>query len=293
MKDFLNQVIVPGIAGGATAGLFALAFVTVYRVTGILNFAHGQLVMLMPLSVLVLTDHWGVPLVASFALSALIVLAMALTEERIAMRPFMQGGHALPWILSTLGFSVVLAELMAVPYKGQPMAFRWAVSAKAHQIAGVSVSWAEVATVVIFVLLVGALVVLDGHTTTGLRLRAVRQDKLGAAALGISPGAASRIAVGISGLIAIITGLLVVSTQLVTPDVGLTVLFNGFIAAAVGGLDSLAGTLVGALVVGVLGQVAAVYISSVYVNIALFAILLVVYLVKPHGIFGRVSVRAV
>jgi branched-chain amino acid transport system permease protein len=293
VNDFVNQVLEPGLVSGATAGLFALAFVVVYRVTGVLNFAHGQLVMLMPLAVLVLTNRWGVPLVTSFALAVAVVLGTGLIEERVAIRPFMGSGHALTWMLSTLGFSVVLAELMAIPYKGQTVAFPWGVSAKAHDAAGVTFSWTDVATVGAFVLLVVILVVLERRTIAGLRLRAVSQDTLGAAALGISPGAASRTAVGIASVIAIITGLLLVSTQLVTSGVGLTVLFNGFIAAAVGGLDSIAGTLVGGLVVGVVGQAAAVHVDGVYVHIVLFSVLLLICLFKPHGIFGRVSVRAV
>jgi branched-chain amino acid transport system permease protein len=291
--EFVNQVLEPGLATGATAGLFALAFVVVYRVTGVLNFAHGQLVMLMPLMVLVLTDRWGLPLALSFVLAAAIVLGTGLVEERIAIRPLMQSGHALTWILSTLGFSVLLAELMAIPYQGQTVSFPWGVSAKAHSIDGLSYSWADVTTLGTLIALVAVLSLLKTRTDAGLRLLAVSQDKLGAAALGISPAAASRVAVCIASVIAMATGLFVVSTQLVTPGVGLTVLFNGFIAAAVGGLDSIAGTLVGAVVVGVGGQTIAVYVSSSYVNTVLFSVLLVVLLLRPNGILGRMSVRAV
>jgi branched-chain amino acid transport system permease protein len=221
------------------------------------------------------------------------VLGTGLVEERIAIRPFMQSGHALTWILSTLGFSVVLSELMAIPYQGQTVAFPWGVSAKAHAIAGVSYSWADVITLVTFISLVAVLSILKTRTVTGLRLLAVSQDKLGAASLGISPAAASRVAVSIASVIAMATGVLVVSTQLVTPGVGLTVLFNGFIAAAVGGLDSIAGTLVGAFVVGVVGQAISVYVNGQYMNSVLFSVLLVVCLFRPNGILGRVSVRSV
>lgn len=293
MTAFLNQVVVPGLTGGAVAGFLALAFVVMYRTTGVLNFAHGQLVMLMPLTVLVASEFWHLPLALSFVVAVVIVLLVALLEERVAIRPFMEGGHALPWILSTLGFSVVLAEVMAIPYKGQPVRFPWGVPAKAYSVGPVRLSWADIVTVLAFVALVGLVVLFDRRTVIGLRLRAVSQDKLGAAALGMSPGAASRLTALVAGGIAIVTGFLIVSSQLVTPDVGLTVLFNGFIAAAVGGLDSIPGTLVGGLAVGVLGQAAAAYVGGLYVQIALFAVLLVVYLVRPHGIFGHASVRAV
>lgn len=293
MINFVNDIVVPGVTGGATAGLVALAFVVMYRTTGVLNFAHGQLVMLMPLVVLVVSDLWELPLGVGLLAAGGVVAVVVLAEERVAIRPFMQGGHALPWMLSTLGFSVVLVELMSIPYDGQPAHYPWGISAKAHNVGGVLLSWADMATVMVLMGLVLAVALFDSRTTAGLRLRAVSEDRDGAAAIGVAPGAASRLAALLAGVIGAITGLLIVSTQLVTPELGLTFLFNGFVAGAVGGLDSLAGVLVGGLIVGVVGQAAATYIGGSYVQLALFGVLLVVYLMRPHGIFGRASVRAV
>ncbi|GAA3525515.1 branched-chain amino acid ABC transporter permease [Aeromicrobium panaciterrae] len=293
MKEFVNQVVVPGLAGGATASLFALAFVVMHRTTRVLNFAHGQLVMLMPLGVLVVSDLWGMPVLVGIAVSTVVLFAVVLLEERVAIRPFIQSGHALPWILSTLGFSVILAELMAIPYRGQPVRYPWGISAKAHEVMGLKVSLAEVTLVSSVILLVVAMTLFDRRTTTGMRLRAVAQDKDGAAAIGIAPATASRISALIAGAIAATTGLLIVSTQLVSPELGLTFLFNGFVAAAVGGLDSIHGVLVGGLIVGIVGQMASVYIGGAYVQLVLFSVLLLVYLTWPQGVFGKESVRAV
>jgi branched-chain amino acid transport system permease protein len=293
VTDFANDVLIPGLASGSLAGLFALAFVVMYRTTGVLNFAHGQLVMLMPLAVLVLSDLHGLPLPVGLAVGLLAVMVAVLFEERVAIRPFIQSGRALPWILSTLGFSVLMAELMALPYDGQSVRFRWAISARAKDLGGLRIAWSDVAVVVALVVLVLAVVLFDRRTTAGMRLRAVNQDKDGAAAIGISPGTASRVCALLAGVIAAITGLLLVSTQLVTPELGLTFLFNGFVAAAVGGLDSIPGTIAGGFVVGVVGQAASTYVGASYVQVVLFSVLLVVYLTRPHGIFGRASVRAV
>lgn len=293
MTDFANDVVIPGLASGSLAGLFALAFVVMYRTTGVLNFAHGQLVMLMPLAVLVISDLKGLPVPVGFGLGLLVVIAVALVEERVAIRPFIQSGRALPWILSTLGFSIVIAELMALPYDAQSVRFPWGFSARAKDFLGLRIALSDVAVVLALVLLVVAIVLFDRKTTTGVRLRAVSQDKDGAAVLGISPGAASRLCAIGAAIIASITGVLLVSTQLVTPELGLTFLFNGFVAAAVGGLDSVPGTIVGGVVVGVVGQAASVYVGASYVQLVLFLVLLCVYLVRPHGIFGRASVRAV
>jgi branched-chain amino acid transport system permease protein len=155
------------------------------------------------------------------------------------------------------------------------------------------VSPAYIVTLVVFLVLVAALMAFDSRTVLGLQLRAVSQDRLGAAALGLAPKTASRLAMLIAGALAAITGVLIGSTQLVDPNIGLSVLFSGFIAAAVGGFDSLPGTVVGGMTVGIVGQVASTYVGGNWVQALLFGVLLLVFIVRPYGLFGRLSVRAV
>lgn len=293
MTDFLNQIAIPGLVRGAIAGLFALGFVVVYRTSRVLNFAHGQLVMLTPLLVLVVTDLWGMPVWLGFVIALAALAAVALLEERIAIRPFIQGGHAMPWILSTLGFSIILAELMSIPFRGIGAQFPWGVPAVAFPVGALVVSWSDIATVAAFVVLVLLILSFDRWTTAGLRLRAVAEDSDGAAAIGISPSAASRLTFLIAAGVAAVTGLLLGSTQLITGDLGLGLLFGGFVAAALGGLDSVLGTLVGGFIVGLVGQAAGTLLGGAWVQVALFSVLLVVFLARPQGIFGHASVRKV
>jgi len=119
------------------------------------------------------------------------------------------------------------------------------------------------------------------------------EDVDGAEAIGISRARASQTAMTLSILVAAVTGILVASTQLVTPSLGLTYTFYGFVATAMGGMGSVAGALVGGLVVGVVSQSAAVYFDGLFVNLVVFGLLLVVYVVRPHGLFGRATVREV
>src|SRR4051812_909215 len=117
MHDFLQSVVVPGLSAGALYALIAIGFTVMFRVTGVLNFAHGNLIMLAPLGVLVANDKWGLPVAVAYVLATTATVLIALVEERMAIRPFLHAGSALPWIVSTLGVSVVLAELMTIPYK--------------------------------------------------------------------------------------------------------------------------------------------------------------------------------
>jgi branched-subunit amino acid ABC-type transport system permease component len=246
--DFVRTVIVPGLVSGALYALIAVGFAVLFRVTGVLNFAHGTLVMVAPMAVLVMHQKWGLSVAPAYVLAVIVTLLFALIEERIAIRPFLQAGSALPWIVSTLGFSVVLTELLGLVYS---------------------------------------------RTSLGLKLNAVAQDRAGATAIGIRSDRMSQIAAAAAGLVAAATGLLVSSSQLVSSELGITYLFYGFVGASLGGFGSLSGAVIGGMLVGIGAQAASIYIGSLFVNLSLFTGLLIVYLVRPEGLFGRAALRSV
>ncbi len=292
MHEFLQSVMVPGLAEGAIYGLIAVAFAVLFSTTGVINFAHGQMVMLMPLSILVLVGA-GVPVWLSYLAGIAIMVTIGLVQEWVAVRPFVQSGHSLSWILSTLGVSVILAEVLAIPYDGESRTFKHGISAKGFDVGGLRLSWAEISAVVTLFVVVGALVWFYRRTRTGLELRALADDLDGAEAIGISRSRSSQIAMTLSVLVAAITGILVASTQLVGPSLGLSYTFYGFVATAMGGMGSISGALVGGLAVGIASQAAGIYVGSLFVNLTVFLLLLAVYAIRPHGLFGAAPVREV
>nr|BFE58351.1 branched-chain amino acid ABC transporter permease [Dactylosporangium thailandense] len=292
MHDFLQSVLVPGLSDGAIYGLVAVGFATLFSTTGVINFAHGQMVMLMPMSVLVAMQA-GLPTWLAYVVALVVVVGVALTVEWSAVRPFVQSGQSVTWLLSTLAVSVILAELLAIPYNGESRNFKHGVSARRFDLAGIGISPAELASIAALFVVTGLLVAFYRYTRIGLELRAIADDLDGAEAVGISRARASQIAMTLAALVAAVTGVLVASTQLVTPSLGLSYTFYGFVATAIGGMGSIGGALVGGLIVGVLSQAIGVYVGSLVVNLAVFALLLVVYVIRPHGLFGAAPVRAV
>jgi branched-chain amino acid transport system permease protein len=292
MHQFLQSVVVPGLADGAIYGLVAVAFATLFSTTGVINFAHGQLVMLMPMSALVALGA-GLPAWLAYVAALAVMVVAALGIEWSAVRPFVQSGQSVSWLLSTLGVSVVLAELLAVPYDGEARNFKHGISSHQFEIAGIGISPAELASVAALFVVGGLLAAFYRRTRIGLELRAIADDLDGAEAIGISRARASQLAMILSALVAAVTGILVASTQPVTPSLGLSYTFYGFVATAMGGMGSIGGALVGGLVVGIVAQAAGVYVGSLVVNVGVFMLLLAVYLVRPHGFFGAAPVRAV
>jgi branched-chain amino acid transport system permease protein len=292
LHEFLQSVLVPGLTDGAIYGLVAVAFATLFSTTGVINFAHGQLVMVLPMAVLVAAGA-GLPVWLAFVVALVVLGGIALGVEWAAVRPFVQSGQSVSWLLSTLGASVVLAEALAVPYGGESRNFKYGISSRRFDLAGVAISPAQIASIATLLVVGGLLTLFYRRSKLGLELRAIADDLDGAEAIGISRARASRIAMLLAALVAAVTGVLVASTQPVTPSLGLSYTFYGFVATAMGGMGNIGGAMLGGLVVGLATQAAGVYVGSLVVNLAVFVLLLGVYLVRPHGFFGAAPVRDV
>jgi branched-chain amino acid transport system permease protein len=292
MLQFIQSALVPGLSQGAIYGLIAIAFAVLHATTGVINFAHGQLVVLMPI-VIVVGVKAGMPLALAYLVGAVALVLAALITEWLAIRPFVQTGRAVSWILSTLGVSVVLAEVLAIPSNGDAINFPFGITSKPFSIAGVTATPAELLAIPVLLILAAAIIWFYRGTRLGMELRAVGDDVQGAEAVGISRAKASRTAMLIAAIIAGITGILVGSSQILTPSLGLAYTFNGFVAAAMGGMSSVAGGVVGGLVVGLVSQIAAVYLGALFGNLTVFLLLIAVYAIRPYGLFGARPVREV
>ncbi|HVW40776.1 MAG TPA: branched-chain amino acid ABC transporter permease [Amycolatopsis sp.] len=289
----LNSIVIPAIVTGALYTLVALGLNVLVKVTGVVNFAHGDLLAWAPLAVLVATTKLHLPLAAALIVAAAFVILLALIEERIAIRPFLNSTVALPWILSTLAVSLVLTQLSTSPFSGNTVAFPYSFGQSALNIGPIQTNGVGVTVVATAIVLYVAVQVGWRRTHLGKMLEAVSDDSAGAAAIGISARRASQIAAVVAAIVAFGTGIVSAPQLQVSPGLGLTLLFSGFLAAAMGGIGSFAGALPGGILVGFITQLISVYLSPTWINVFLFLALLGIYLVRPHGLFGQPVVRAV
>lgn len=292
MSEWTNLVLLPALTTGCLYGLVATGFNLLEKSTRILNFAHGYLIMWGPMAALVLM-LWGVPSWAAVVGGLLVTVAFGIVEERIAIRPFVGTSKALAWILSTLGASVILGQLAAAPFHAEPQAFPIGLSRLPIFIEGIRISPQKIvlfaSAVVVYILLK----LLYSRTRLGLMLSAVAEDFDGAQVLGISPSRMSLVSAALAAAVAALTGIVIAPLLLVSPSLGLLFTFTGFVAAALGGIGHLEGGMIGGLIVGFVAQLVTVYVGSGWTNVALFCMLLAVYLIRPWGIFGSRPVRAV
>lgn len=293
IADWVNGVLIAGIVTGSLYALVALGFTALYRTTLLFNFAHGDLVMWAPMAALVARDLWHLPIVASLAIGIGVPVVLALVAEVSAIRPYIsQPGQHL-WILSTLGVSVILEQLAAIPFRAQDVSFSIAVSAAPIKLGPIQTSPQALLLVAAAIVSTASVKALYRWTTLGQMLVAVGEDADGARALGISPGRMSQWAMVISGLTAAVAGVSVAPLILVSPTFGFTLVFGGFVAVALGGIGSIIGGLVGGMSVGLLIQLTSALGGSQWSNAVLFGALLMVFLIRPTGLFGVATIRSV
>jgi branched-chain amino acid transport system permease protein len=288
----LNDVIVPAIVTGCLYGLVATAFNVLERTTRVLNFAHGDLAMWAPMSALVAYSLWHWPAALAIAFGVVSSLVLGLIVQLVALNPFI-GKVTYTWILTGLGASVILEQLANQPFGGDPQPFPLAFSGNPRSWGPFQISGQSLALIVAMVVVVAGMDLLYHRSNFGRRLMVLGQDVEGAQMIGISARRMAYTAMAIAALILSAVGLLIAPILLVQPTMGFQLTFIGFVAAALGGLGSVHGGAVGGIVVGFVIQIADNYAGGQWTNTCVFGVLLVVYLVRPFGLFGKRPVRAV
>jgi branched-chain amino acid transport system permease protein len=288
----LNDVVVPAVVTGCLYGLIATAFNVLDRTTRVLNFAHGDLAMWAPMGALTAYTLWHWPAAAAIVFGVACSVGFGILVQFAALNPFI-GKVTYAWILTGLGASIILEQLATEPFHGDPQPFPLSFSAAPGKIGPFQISDQSLALVVAMALVVLCMELLYHRTNFGRRLIVLGQDVDGAQMVGISARRMAYTAMVIASLILAAAGLLIAPIFLVQPTMGFQLTFIGFVAVALGGLGSVHGGVIGGLIVGFVIEVVGTYVSGIWTNTALFGVLLVVYLMRPRGLFGTRALRAV
>jgi branched-chain amino acid transport system permease protein len=269
--------------------------VLVYKATGVVNFAQGELVMLGGFIGVVLLDSYGLPAVLAIPLTMAAMIVVGLLVERSILRP-MIGRPVLGMIMATIGLAFALRGLAPMLFGAQTRNLELPVPFGSVRVLDVNLSYVTVAGAGVALALLVVFTWFFQKTRTGVALRAVSDDQQAAAAVGISVPSVFAVAMGITGLAAgagglIWGGLLGVDAYLAL--VGLRV----FPVVILGGLDSIGGAIIGGLVVGGVENVAAGYIDPLVgggtKDFIPYLLMLAVLMVRPYGLFGREDIEKV
>lgn len=287
MQVFLQQ-LVDGLTWGALYGAFALSIVLVYRASGIVNFAQGEMAMFSAFFAWQF-HQWGAPLYLAILGAMVVAFAGGAVTERVLIRPLASSPNHMPLVIITLGLMLVLNSAAGWIWGVQSKPFPTAVSGSVVTLGPVAISRQSLVIVAAVVVVAVLLFWLFQRTRTGLAMRAAAGNPDSAQLIGIPVGRMLTIGWGLAAAIGALAASLAAPQLLLQPNMLVASLIYAFAAAVLGGLDSPVGALIGGLIVGIAENMAGTYISWIghdFKQAVALALILGVLLFKPEGLFG-------
>ncbi len=291
MTDFL-QLLFSGVATGSIYALAALGFTLLWQASGTINFAQGEFVML-PAFVMLAFGAAGAPLPLAFALTCVVAVAvLGWAFKRGIADPLLKHG-LMPIVVATIGLAIAARNGIRAGYSAEAHPFPSLFADKLFNIAGVTVTLADLGTLVVALALVLGTQAFLGRTVTGRAMQAVAQNTESATVLGINVPRMIFYTFAINALLACAAALLVTPTYLAKFDMGEGLGNKAFFAAIIGGFNNSRGALLGGVIVGVAENLAAAYISPAYKDAVALVLFMLVILFKPQGLLGKKIERKV
>ena len=287
--SFLNYLI-SGISLGSVYAIIALGYTMVYGIAKMLNFAHGDVIMIGAYVVFVATSSAGIPPLAASALSMVICTVMGILIERVAYRPLRGAASPLAVLITAIGVSYLLQNIALLVFGSNSKSFTSVVSVPALKLAGgqITISGETIVTIIASLVIVFGLTTFIGKTKPGQAMLAVSEDQGAARLMGINVNGTIALTFAIGSALAAIAGVLLCSAYpSLTPYTGSMPGIKAFVAAVFGGIGSIPGAMIGGILLGIIEILGRAYISAQLADAIVFAVLIIVLLVKPTGILGR------
>jgi branched-chain amino acid transport system permease protein len=288
------QQLAAGIRQGAVFAGLALALVIIYRSTRAINFAQGEMATFATFICWSLMNN-GLSFWAAFPIVLAIAFAGGVAIERTIIRP-VENGPVITVVIVTLGLALLLNGLMNVIWGGGNRPFQGPFSTRTIDVGGVPISVQDIGIVVVSFVLVVVLALFFRFTKLGLGLRAAALNRDSSELVGVRVGWMLAFGWGLAAVLGAVAGMMVAPILFLDPNMMQVILLYAFAAAILGGLDSPVGAVVGGLLLGVVITMLGRYVGFVGEALKLptaLLLIVLVLLVKPNGLFGRVAVRRV
>lgn len=289
----LGQNLIDALALGSLYALIALGITLVYTVMGMMNFAHGEFIMLAAYALYVLA---GLPFGVAVAGALLTGAAVALLAERVAFRP-VRNADLSAQLVTSLAVAAILQNIVTVAVNARAQSVETPAGlSETTSIGGIVVPNLEFITLGLTAIVLGGLSWLLYRTRTGLTMRAAAENFDMARLLGVRANRVIAISFAISGALAAAVGVLIVmQTGQVSPTMGLTPVLVGFVAVVIGGFGRIFGAVIGGLLLGILSSLLGVYLPDGLVpfrDAIVFTVPVLILIFRPHGLLGGEVGRA-
>ncbi len=280
------QQILNGLTNGSLYALMAVGVTMVYKSLGMLNFAHGDIMMIGTFICLSLITATGMPIVVCLLVAVVCAAIMGLLMERLILRK-VQFSSFINLLIATVGLSYILRNGAMVIFGTNPQKFPSMFPTKPISIGSFKVSPQSICTIAVALLLIVAMHLFYTKVKIGKCMELACSNTEAAAMMGINVTFMRFLTFGISAGLACIAGVLIAPYTYARPDMSATIGLKAFAAAILGGIGNLWGSLLGGLILGVVEALGATYISSAYRDAFSFIILFIVLYFKPTGLLNK------
>ena len=290
MISFLSNLI-NGISLGSVYAIIALGYTMVYGIAKMLNFAHGDVIMVGAFVSFCATQYWALPPLVSILISIVVCTVLGVVIERLAYKPLREAA-SLAVLITAIGMSYLLQNLALLIWGASPKVFTSVVQFGSLRLfdGRMLITSESIVTIICCVVIMLVLTWFTGRTKMGRAMRACAEDKGAAQLMGINVDFTISLTFAIGSSLAAIAGVLLCSSYpTLMPTTGSMPGIKAFTAAVFGGIGSIPGAMLGGILLGVIEILGKAYISTELGDALVFAVLIVVLLVKPTGLLGKVQ----
>lgn len=279
--------LINGISLGSVYAIIALGYTMVYGIAKMLNFAHGDVIMIGGYMAFCSTSYLGWPVIPSVLFSVIVCTMLGIIIERLAYKP-LRDASSLAVLITAIGVSYFLQNAALLIWSSNPKAFPNMVDLPNLVIGDIQISSVAIVTIIACIVIMIALTLFTTKTKLGKAMRAVSEDKGAAQLMGINVNATISMTFAIGSGLAAIAGVLLCSAYpTLMPTTGAMPGIKAFTAAVFGGIGSIPGAMLGGILLGIIEIFAKAYISTQLSDAIVFAVLIIVLIVKPTGLLGK------
>jgi branched-chain amino acid transport system permease protein len=287
--------LINGVSLGSIYAVIALGYTMVYGIAKMLNFAHGDVIMVGAYIVFALTSYAGANPYLALVISMAACTLLGMAIERFAYKP-LRGASPLAVLITAIGVSYFLQNMALLIFGSQAKSFTSIVKLPALTLADgkITISAETIVTIIVSLIIMVSLTLFVNKTKPGRAMLAVSEDKGAAQLMGVNVNATISLTFAIGSGLAAVAGVLLCSAYpTLSSQTGAMPGIKAFVAAVLGGIGSIPGAVIGGVLIGVIEILSRSYISSQMADAIVFAVLIIVLLVKPTGILGKKYIEKV
>ena len=284
---FLDNLI-NGLSLGSIYAIIALGYTMVYGIAKMLNFAHGDVIMVGAYIAFCGMQYWGIPVIPAILIAMAVCTVLGITIEGLAYRPLRQA-TSLAVLITAIGMSYLLQNTALMIWGANPKSFPTTfINSSSIHMGSLNISVATLITILTSIVIMSALTFFTAKTKMGKAMRCVSEDRGAAELMGINVNRTISVTFAIGSALAAIAGVLLCSSYpILQPTTGSMPGIKAFTAAVFGGIGSIPGAMLGGILLGVIEIFGRAYISTELGDAIVFAVLIIVLLVKPAGLLGK------